>query len=207
MKRSLGLAVLVGVFALIFGYTGLHWPGDTKFDCGRTGAATAHANTTDCPANLGQAMSDAPWAAARIAAINAEVAANPNSYTKKYTHGELYEQDGTAHWYDSGQDADADSAEQVGRALRVFGPVGRVAATEHVEVKVSARMRTANVTQAVLVINNPGGPCGVDEDEPGVFRCAVVVPKILPAGASLTVWWPGRTPGTAQVTTYHGGYS
>lgn len=140
----------------------------TKFDCEATGAvAQADDGSADCPANLDQAISDAPWAAARIAAINAEIDANPGRYVKRYTHGELYEQDGTAHSYDSGQDADADSAEQVGRSIRVFGPVGRVAAAEHVEVKVAAQMRTADVTQAVLVINNPGGPCGADEDERG----------------------------------------
>jgi hypothetical protein len=184
LERAFVRLVLVVVVALGLWYVVSHFPGGGKFGCEAFSSTVAHAADAACPNNIGQAAGDARWAAARIAVINSTVANNPGKYPKKYTHGELYEEDGTTHWYSSGQDADADNAEQVGRASGVFAPVGRVAAAEHVEVKVAAQMRTANVMAAVLVINNPAGPCGAGQDDPGVYRCSVVVPKILPTGAS-----------------------
>ncbi len=163
MKRLLGWVVLIATVVIGISYVSNHWPSGSKFGCGISGAAVAHADSAECPANLIEADSDPAWAAARIDSINAKVACNG----KKYTYGEFYDVDGTEHWYASGQDSDADNAESVGRSIGVFGPVGRVASVEHVEVKVAAQMRQANVTAAVLVINNPAGPCGADEDEPG----------------------------------------
>jgi hypothetical protein len=118
-------------------------------------------------------------------AIDASIA----NGSKKYTYGEFYDRDGVGHQYESGQDGDAYNAQEVGREIGVFPARGTVITVEHIEVKVAARMRQAEVPDGVLVINNPGGPCGLDTG--GQYSCSVGVPRLLPLGTGLVVWWSG----------------
>lgn len=111
----------------------------------------AHADSNDCPTSIGQADSDTPWAAARIADVNAKVIGN----TKSYTSGEFYDQDGIAHWYTSGRDADSDTARDVGRNAGVFPASGTVSTVDHVEVKVAAQMRQS-ATPIRNTVRHPG---------------------------------------------------
>jgi hypothetical protein len=181
-KRLFGRVVLAVVVVLALWFVVSRYHGNDQFGCQIRLTA---AGSDDCPTTLEQAAHDPERAAARIEAINARVATSG----KKYTYGEFYDQDGTSHWYASGQDADSDNAQTVGRAAGVFPMHGTVITVDHVEVKVAARMRQARVGAGVLVINNPSGPCG--QDTRGQYSCSIVVPKLLPIGTSLAVWWPG----------------
>lgn len=178
LKRLFGRLVLVVVVVLGLWFVISHYHGDNQFGCEVRLVADIGDSET-CPADLGQAAGDSGWAADRIDAIDAKVASN----SKKYTYGEFYDHDGIGHWYQSGQDDDADNAQVVGRAVGVFPEQGTVITVEHVEVKVAARMRQASVDAGVLVINNPMGPCGTDTR--GQYSCSVVVPKLLARGTSL----------------------
>jgi hypothetical protein len=53
--------------------------------------------------------------------------------------------------------------------------------TDHLEAKLAARMRREQVTQAVVLINNP--PC---DYEP--YGCEKILSRLLPIGAQLTVY-------------------
>lgn len=132
-----------------------HYHGNGQFGCRI--ALVSNDGGDSCPADLNQAAHDAQWAKTRIDAIDARIA----NGSKKYTYGAFYDRDGVGHQYESGQDGDAYNAQEVGRDIGVFPARGTVITVEHVEVKVAARMRQAEVPDGVLVINNPGGPCGL----------------------------------------------
>lgn len=161
-------------------------------------AVPSHAEDDSCPSTILAADDDA-WAAGRIADINTRTAGNG----KKHTYGEFYDEDGTEHWYASGQDDAADLARDVGRDAGVFPASGTVATVEHVEVKAAAQMRRSQIPAGVLVINNPDGPCG--RDTRGQYSCTVVVPKLLPPDASLVVWWPRSGDEHPDHETFPGG--
>lgn len=196
MRRLLGWAVLLGLLVFAIGYVSGHWP--SRFGCDRGGVAVAHADTGGCPPNIAAAESDSAWAASRIAAIDVRA-----SDGKRYTYGEFCDPDGTEHWFVSGQDADADTARDIGRAAGVFPASGTVVTVEHVEVKVAAHIRAAGLGRGVLVINNPSGPCG--QDRGGVYSCSAVLPKLLPPRTSLAVWWPTMDPAHPRHRTFTGG--
>lgn len=198
LKRLFGRLVLVVVVVLGLWFVVSHYHGNRQFGC-EIQLVAADGDSGDCPADLNQAAHDAEWATARIDAINARVAAN----VKKYIYGEFYDNDGIAHWYESGQDADADNAQAVGRMAGVLPAHGTAITVEHVEVKVAARMRQATIGAGVLVINNPAGPCG--QDIKGQYSCVVLVPRLLPFGASPVVWWPGSDGQHPQQVTMVGG--
>jgi len=83
----------------------------------------------------------------------------------------------------SGRDDDSRHAAEVLQKLGV-GPVrGSLLSTEHVEVKLAARLRDATHKQVSLVINNT--PCG------GRYSCDRLLPQILKVGQALTLHWPG----------------
>lgn len=94
------------------------------------------------------------------------------------------------HHFVSGQDADADNALAVGREAGVFPKVGAPIVVDHVEVKVAAAMRKADVRMGTLLINNSGGPCRVEAGGVEPQSCLAFLPRLLPAGAELIVWWP-----------------
>lgn len=83
--RFVGRLVLVAlvVFGVYFVVTHYHG-GGTRFGCPVAAGPVAHADTGDCPADIGAADGDAPWAAQRIATI-----ANA-----KLTTGLFYDPDG-----------------------------------------------------------------------------------------------------------------
>lgn len=57
----------------------------------------------------------------------------------------------------------------------------------------------------VLVINQTDGPCERNRDDSiDPASCLSVVPKLLPAGAKLVMWWPGEG-GTPVCKTFIGG--
>lgn len=145
-----------------------------KFGCEAAGA-TAHAASEDCPSSLRAAAGDPEWAAARIASIA----------TEPITTGLLYDDDGTEIEIDSKQ-----SGEHFDLALSYLRPMlGNAArqAAGHVEPKAVALMRNGEQAYAVLVINNPQGPCGYT----GGIGCERLAELMLPAGSELVVWWPG----------------
>jgi len=169
--RKFAVAVVVAVLAWIFVVPSC----STTFGC-ESATATAHADSGNCPDNVDDAAEDADWAADRIASLeDADI-----------TTGLLYDEDGTEHRVESGERGDAYEL-----ALSYLRPViGRTApqAAGHVEPKAAALVRHAEQEQAVLVINNPEGPCNYVAANIGCLR---VVELMLPEGSTLTVWWPG----------------
>ncbi|MGH7606016.1 MAG: DddA-like double-stranded DNA deaminase toxin [Gemmatimonadales bacterium] len=104
-------------------------------------------------------------------------------------HRIVVDEDGIEHEFTSGDEKGAD-AERARTILREIGaasaPGGRYPAATHVEVKAAALMREVGVKTAVLVINYENGPC------PSTvlgLSCEDVLPKILPAGYQLRVWY------------------
>jgi hypothetical protein len=149
----------------------------------------AHADSGDCPTSIGAADGDAQWAANRWATIK----------DTKVTTGLFYDQDGAEHTYVSGEDSDATHAADVLRQVgAAASPIGTYPAASHVEMKAAVGMRDAGESQGVIVINNPGGPC------PGDMGCAAAVPRVLPRGAALVVWWRNSS-GTMQSRRFPGG--
>ena len=140
----------------------------------------AEADSGDaCPADITAAASDAAWAAERVETIK----------DAKLTTGLFYDPDGTEHRITSGR---GDISTRIEDLLRSSGkvnmpPVGTHPAITHVETKVAMMMRETEVTTGVVVINNEEGPC------PGAYSCQAVLGVVLPAGYTLTVWWPGMS--------------
>lgn len=64
-----------------------------------------------------------------------------------------------------------------------YPPAGKHPAISHVETKLAWRMVDKQTKNVDLVINKVEGPCGGD------FSCLMVVPKILPKGYTLTVYY------------------
>jgi hypothetical protein len=181
VKRLLGWIVLIGMIVFGLSYVAGHWPSGNRFGCGNTGAAVAHADTTACPPNIMAAADDAQWAAQRYDAIKGS----------DITTSEFYDQDGVEHRFTSGEDGDADRVNQILRAAGVPFPRRATVhpAAAHVETKAAARMRDNGVTEGVMVINNPRGVCGAD-NVISAYGCAQVLSVVLPAKATLVVWWP-----------------
>jgi hypothetical protein len=176
--RFVGRLVLVALVAFAAYFVFTHYFGDTSpFGC-ESGSTVAHADSSDCPANIDAAAENARWAAARMATI---------PRTTSATTGLFYDADGHETRYTSGQQdisARIDTFLRASRAVRM-PPVGQHPAATHVEVKVAMTMREQQVSRGVVVINNPEGPC------PGAYSCQQVLDVLLPPGAPLTVWWPG----------------
>lgn len=85
----------------------------------------------------------------------------------------------------SGRDSTHDQVVELLRRIRPL-PGGAIPATAgDVELKFAMKMRIADIKVARLMINHKGGPC------PGPFGCDQLLPKVLPPGARLTVYWPG----------------
>lgn len=178
--RLTGIVVVAaGLWALLnFAYA----PSCGRFACSyvpswwpQAQAATA----SGCPDGLKGAATDAGWAADRIESIQGE----------KVTTMLAYDEDGAEHRYVSAADADE---KLVIKTLQELGHpldgAGRYPAASHAEAKVAYWMRTTGVTHVVAVINNPKGVCS-DADQ----TCDAVVRKLLPTGAVLDVWEPGKS--------------
>lgn len=158
----------------------------------------AQADSGSCPDGIAGAANDTAWAADRIASIA----------DKKPTVGLFYDSDGMLHNFDSQKGAGADKALKVGRDAGVFPASGRPYVVDHVEVKVAAAMRDSGEMAGVLVINNSSGPC-LPDDEGNVapMSCLAYLPRLLPAEATLTVWWPATGGGPPRKQTFVGGQS
>lgn len=186
VSKILGRVLLAALVVFGVWYAFSHYAGNTKFGC-QVAGAVAHADSGDCPTSIGAA--DAQWAAGRWATIK----------DAKVTTGLFYDQDGAEHTYVSGEDSEAahgaDILREVGAAA---SPIGTYPAASHVEIKAAVGMRDAGERQGVIVINNPGGPC------PGNIGCAATVPRVLPRGAALVVWWRNSN-GTMQSRRFPGG--
>jgi hypothetical protein len=79
----------------------------------------------------------------------------------KVTTGVFYDQDGMEHTVTSG--------------------------TEEISARILALLKSSG-----KVDMPPVGPHSAEEGPcPGAYSCTVVLPAMLPAGATLTVWWPG----------------
>jgi nucleic acid/nucleotide deaminase of polymorphic system toxin len=193
-----GIVVLAAVLWLILNFVYAPSCGRFACSCEPTWLPLAQADSGGCPDSINGAAGDAEWAADRIAAI-ADLTP---------TVGRFYDSDGIAHSYDSKKDADSDLALKVGRDAGVFPRSGRPNVVDHVEVKVAAAMRNGGETAGVLVINNAGGPCLLDEDgEVAPMSCLAYLPRLLPDGATLTVWWPDSGGGPPRKQTFVGGQS
>lgn len=75
-------------------------------------------------------------------------------------------------------------ANEVLRALGLVPPIGMASTADHVEVKVAAIVRRPAVRDVTLVINND--PC-----RKGPLSCSELIPQVLRAGQTITVYWPG----------------
>lgn len=189
MRRLTTLLVLAFLAWLLF------WPDDEPFSCDAAPTPGAAHADTGCPTSIDGAATDPEWAADRIAEINSTRATD----RKPYTYGEFYDEDGTAHLYESGR-AGSKEAIEVGYDIGAFEPPGAPYSVDHVEVKVAAAMRSNDLESGVLVINNPGGPCAAEDSE--IPSCRVLVPQLLPEDATLVVWWPEN--GTPVKATFTG---
>ena len=183
MKRLFGWVVLIGMIVFGLSYVAGHWPSGNKFGCGTVGVVVAHADSADCPTNIVTADDDSQWAAERYDTIKGS----------KITTSKFYDQDGIEHTFTSGEDGDADRANQILRDAGATFPRRATVhpAAAHVETKAAARMRDNDVAAGVLVINNPRGVCGAD-DGTSAYGCAQILPVVLPPRATLVVWWPGQ---------------
>ncbi|MFD3703359.1 DddA-like double-stranded DNA deaminase toxin [Nocardia sp. NPDC058658] len=79
--------------------------------------------------------------------------------------------------------APSDAVSRIIRASPISQRIGNanVAWRADVEMKVAAIMKSGNISDCTLVINNPAGPC------PG---CAMSLPYLLSPGSTLRVVWP-----------------
>jgi hypothetical protein len=190
-----GLLVMAAVLWLLLNF--VYAPSCGRFSCGYEPAwiPQAHADSGSCPDAISSAMIDSSWAADRLASIA----------DQRETTGLFYDPDGMLHQYDSSRNEDSRQAWEVGRDAGVFDPRGPSFLVDHVEVKVAAAMRKNGVPAGVLVINKTDGPCGRNRDG-SIERasCLSVVPRLLPEGAKLVVWWPDKD-GTSVSTTFVGG--
>ncbi|TDV53758.1 DddA-like double-stranded DNA deaminase toxin [Actinophytocola oryzae] len=179
-----GIVVMAAVLWLLLNF--VYAPSCGRFACSYVPSwlPQASADSGDaCPDSITAAASDAAWAADRSESIK----------DAKLTTGLYYDPDGTQHRITSGHEGISDRVEEILRSSGMvsFPPVGRHPAITHVETKIAMTMREAEVTTVVAVINNEEGPC------PGPYSCQAVLGVVLPAGYTLTVWWPGRaTPET-----------
>ena len=176
-----GIVVLAAVLWLLLNF--VYAPSCGKFGCSYEPYWAAHAapdSGDGCPDSLAGAATDARWAADRITTIS-----DPDV---KVTTGLAYDQDGEPHRVVSGQDADAAEISVMLRDLGVAAdPTGRYPAATHAEAKVALWMRKGNVRTVVMVINNQRGVCAGTAQ-----NCDAIVPALLPQGATLYVWSPGR---------------
>jgi hypothetical protein len=182
VRRLVGWLVLLGLIAFGISFVAGHWPDDARFGCVGAGSGIAHADTADCPADFAAAEGDRRWAADRYDMIKND----------KVTTGLFYDEDGTEHTFISGEDSDADLANQILRQTGI--PFPRRAtihpAAAHVEAKAASRMRDSALHEGIMVINNSRGVCGAD-DEASAYGCARVLSAVLPSQARLVIWWPG----------------
>lgn len=195
MRTLLGRLLLVTLATLGIWYVVAQYQGHTTFGCPHA-AAMAHADTTPCPANIDAAMVDPEWAAGRIASL---------PRTGSTTTGLFYDQDGHETRFASRQDDTSNAALTIGRDAGIFPIKGRPDIIDHVEVKAAATMRFGDVQSGVLVINFPGPPCG---ELPGgatqPLSCAAVVPRMLPPGTTLVIWWQQAGSHRPRSTTFTG---
>jgi hypothetical protein len=193
-----GIVVLATMLWLLLNF--VYAPSCGRFACGYEPAwlPEAQADTGGCPDGITQAANDAVWAADRIASIA----------DQKRTVGLFYDSDGMEHRFDSQRGAAADKALEVGRDAGLFPASGRPNIVDHVEVKVAAAMRDGGEAAGVLIINNSGGPCLIDDEGTAAsMSCLAYMPRLLPTGATLTVWWPDPGSGAPHKQTFVGGQS
>lgn len=175
------LKVFVPVLALFLLLNFVYTPSCARFSCGYEPywLLQAEADSGECPEALGDAWSNAGWAAERWAEIKDD----------DKTAGLYYDAHGEPRKIRSGvlKGADTERARQV---LRQVGAAaakdGSYPAAHHVEVKIAARMREDGAKAALVVINHPDGPC------PGRgagLSCQEVLPLVLATGSTLRVWW------------------
>lgn len=191
-----GLVVLAAVLWLLPNF--VYAPSCGRFSCSYVPSwlPVASADSGSCPDAIAGAMSDAGWAADRLEGIA----------KLKETAGLFYDADGMRHEYDSSRDEASRRAWEVERDIGVFDPRGPSFVVDHVEIKVAAAMRESGVMSGLLVINKTDGPCGRNKDgsiDPA--SCLSVVPRLLPEGAELVVWWPGANGGPVSRTFIGGG--
>ncbi|GAA2662749.1 MULTISPECIES: DddA-like double-stranded DNA deaminase toxin [Actinosynnema] len=107
------------------------------------------------------------------------------------THGRWFGPDGKVRSAISGKD---EGFALVLRTVREMGMTrGFPLRAADVEMKTAAHMRASGITSATLVINHV--PC-----DDGMFSCDRMVPVLLPAGSTLTVFGA-----SGFRRTYHGG--
>lgn len=173
-----GILVLVAVLWFLLNF--VYAPSCGRFSCSYEPAwwPQAQADTgSGCPESLQEALSDEGWLRDRLDSIK----------DKDITTGIVYDEDGEPTRIASGRDAAAKTAVEVGHDVGAFPQPGSPTVVDHVEVKVAAAMRRANIKQALLVINNADGPCDPGTTKP--YTCNSLVPKLLAPGAELLVVW------------------
>lgn len=180
----LGIMVLAAVAFIVLNMFNVVSVGFGKFGCGwepniQFGAMAEAAGDGHCPTSISDAINDAEWAADRYATIK----------DRYVTTGLMYDEDGVEHELTSGDEKGADTQRVVAILQERNVPpnrAGRYLAASHVEPKVAALMREADVQQGVLVINNRSGPCGPSNEG---TSCRDVLPSILASGSTLRVWF------------------
>lgn len=175
-----GIVVVVAVLWLLLNF--VYAPSCGRFGCSYTPSWLPQAQADNvaggCPDGLKAAATDASWAADRIETIADE----------KPTVLLAYDQDGAEHRFTSGQDSDEQNVTKALEALK-YPPdrSGRYPAATHAEAKLAYWMRETGTTFVVAVINNQKGVCA-----DGPQSCTAIVSTLLPTGAELVVWEPGR---------------
>lgn len=189
MSRAFGRLFLVTLVVLALWYVVAHYHGGGSAGCTASGPAVAHADTDSCPATAESLATDYAWAQQRIQSLSGQPMTTGKLYYGNADIGYRVET------FRSGFDAWSDKAEAILKQSGVTMPrVGRFPAIADAETKAAAYMRDSGIGYGVIVINNGKWPQGVCE---GPFSCDTAIRKILPAGSTLAVWWPGaRTSNT-----------
>ncbi|GAA4902552.1 DddA-like double-stranded DNA deaminase toxin [Stackebrandtia albiflava] len=97
----------------------------------------------------------------------------------------------------SGADEETRAVDELWSRVRRPDEVPSLMIATHVEPKFAVRMRRQELKNETIVINNPDGPCGYATSLR--YGCDQILPRLLPPGASLTVYWPD-----GNQHTYHG---
>ncbi|MEV1007137.1 DddA-like double-stranded DNA deaminase toxin [Streptomyces sp. NPDC049881] len=111
--------------------------------------------------------------------------------SRRVTTGRIFDSSGRLHG-EIQAGGDGNLVEATDAYLRRHGaPINpratRYPASQHVESQFAMWMRQNGVREATVVMNNDAGVCG------GMYGCQRAVRAILPAGSSVSVWYPGAS--------------
>ncbi|MBB6036922.1 DddA-like double-stranded DNA deaminase toxin [Phytomonospora endophytica] len=94
----------------------------------------------------------------------------------------------------SGGDEYTDKVDHHWKSVRRPGEPPVLTVSKDIELKYAMRMRDSGLTDEIIVINKPDGPCAEE------YGCDSLLSRFLPPGSSLTVCWPNGESRTYKAT-------